>query len=148
MKIKTHPPLTVLCSMHETSLQQLGALVGTVMKDLYIEAAGKAIVSGPIYWIYHGANGKPDTIFTLEVALPVQGFFQPSKFLVKDLPAFKSLSHIHEGSWDQLYATYEQIMQHIEANKIPVKDESRELYINIDFQNPANNITEVQVGIL
>jgi effector-binding domain-containing protein len=148
MKIKTHPPLTVLSSLHQTTLQQLGPLVGTVMNDLYIEAAGKTIVSGPIYWIYHGANGKPDTVFTLEIALPIQGLFQPSKFLVKDLPAFKSLSHVHEGSWDQLYATYQQIMQHIEANKIPVKDESRELYINIDFRNPANNITEVQVGIL
>ena len=148
MKIKTHPPLRVLSSLHQTTLQQLGPLVRTVMNDLYIEAAGKTIVSGPVYWIYHGANGKPDTVFTLEIALPIQGFFQPSKFVVKDIPAFKSLSHVHEGSWDQLYATYEQIMQHIEANKIPMKDESRELYINIDFQNPANNITEVQVGIL
>ena len=148
MTTKTHPPLTVLYSTHQTTLQQLGPFVGTVMKELYIEAAQNSTVTGPIYWIYHGADGKPDTVFTLEIALPIQGVFQSSKFFVKELHAFKAVSHIHEGSWDQLYATYAQIMQHIEANKIPLKDECRELYINIDFQKPENNITEVQVGIL
>jgi len=148
MTTKTHPSLTVLYSTHQTTLQELRPFVGTVMKDLYIEAARNTIVSGPIYWIYHGADGKTDTIFTLEIALPIQGSFQPSKFLVKELPAFKAVSHIHEGSWDQLYATYQQIMQHIEANKFQLNDECREVYINIDFQKPENNITEVQVGIL
>lgn len=148
MTIKTHPPLTVLYSTHRTTIKQLGEFVGTVMKDLYTEAAKNTIVSGPVYWIYHGMDGTPDTVFTLEIALPVQGVFQSSKFLIKDLQAFKSVSHVHEGAWEQLYATYAQMMKHIEANKIPLKDESRELYINIDFQKPENNITEVQVGIL
>ena len=148
MTIKTHPPLTVLYSSHQTTIRQLSQFAGTVMKDLYIEAAKNSIVSGPVYWIYHGMDGKPDTVFTLEIALPVQGTFQSSRFSLKELPAFKTVAHIHEGAWEQLYATYGQMMQHIEANKIPIKDECRELYLNIDFQKPENNITEVQVGIL
>jgi effector-binding domain-containing protein len=118
------------------------------MKDLYAEAATSTLVSGPLYWIYHGLDGKPDTVFTLEIALPIQGKFQSSKFSIKELPAFKTITHIHEGAWEQLSATYGQMMQHIEANKIPMKDECRELYLNIDFEKPENNITEVQVGIL
>lgn len=148
MTIKTHPPLTVLYSTHQTTIQQLSQFVGTVMKDLYLDAAKNSIVSGPVYWIYHGMDGKPDTIFTLEIALPVQGTFKSSKFLMKELPAFKAVAHTHEGAWEQLFATYGQMMQHIEANKVPLKDECRELYLNIDFQKPENNITEVQVGIL
>ena len=148
MTTKTHPPLTVLYSTHQTSIRQLGEFVGTVMKNLYSEAAGNAIVSGPIYWIYHGMDGKPDTVFTLEIALPIQGTFSSSKFSIKELPPFKTVAHIHEGTWERLAVTYKEMMQHIEANKIPLKDECRELYLNIDFQKPENNITEVQVGIL
>lgn len=148
MTIKTHPPLTVLYSTHRTTLKELQQFTGTVMKDLYGEAADKTLISGPVYWIYYGVDGKPDTVFTLEIALPIQGAFQPSKFSVKELPAFKTLTHVHEGAWQQLYATYGQMIQHIEANKLPMKDECRELYVNIDFEKPENNITEVQIGIL
>lgn len=148
MTIKTHPGLTVIYSAHHTTIQQLNQFAGTVIKDLYKEAAGNTIISGPVYWLYHGADGKPDTVFTLEIALPIQGMFASNKFSVKQLPPFKAIAHIHEGPWEQLYATYGQMMQHIEANKIPISDECRELYLNIDFQNPENNITEVQVGIL
>ena len=148
MTIKTHPPLTILYSTHQTTITQLGQFVGTVMKDLYREAAINTIVTGPVYWIYHGMDGKPDTVFTLEIALPIHGPFPSSLFSIKELPPFKTVAHIHEGAWEQLYATYSQMMQHVEANKIPMKDECRELYLNIDFQNPENNITEVQVGIL
>lgn len=148
MILKTHPPLTVLYSTHQTSLSELEKYVGTVMKDLHLEAANNSIVSGPVYWIYHGADGKPETVFTLEIALPIQGIFKSSKFYIKELPAFKTLSHIHEGAWEQLYATYTNMFKHIEANKIPIKDECREIYTNIDFHRPENNITEVQVGIL
>lgn len=148
MTIKTHPPLTVLFSTHQTTMPQLEQLVGTVMKDLYSEAAQNTMVSGPVYWIYHGMDGKPDTVFTLEISVPIQGKFESSKFSIKELPAFKTVTHVHEGSWEQLHSTYGQIMKHIESNKIPIIDECRELYLNIDFQKPENNITEVQVGIL
>ena len=148
MTIKTHPPLTVLYSSHQTTIQQLGQFVGTVMRDLYNEAAANTVVSGPVYWIYHGMDGKPDTLFTLDIAIPIQGKYESSRFAIKDLPAFKSLTHTHEGAWEQLYSTYAQMMQHIEANKVPLKDECREMYVNIDFAKPENNITEVQVGIL
>ena len=148
MQIKTHPPITVLYSTHRTTIKDLPQFIGTVMKDLYSEAASHTTVSGPVYWMYHGMDGNPDTIFTLEIALPIQGEYPASRFAIKQLPAFKAISHIHEGNWGQLHATYAEMMQHLEANKLPLKDECREIYINIDFQKPENNITEVQVGIL
>ncbi len=149
MDIKTHPSVTVLYSTHQTTIGQLEQFVGTVIKDLCAEAvSNNAMISGPLYWVYHGMDGKPDTVFTLEIALPVQGSFQSSRFAIKQLPAFKALTHTHQGAWEQLPVVYGQILQQIDVRKIPMNEECREVYINIDFQEPANNITEVQMGIL
>ena len=149
MYIKTHPPVTVLYSRHQTSIQQLNQFVGTVMKDMYAEAIqNNAMVSGALLWIYHGMDGKPDTIFTLEIAIPIQGNVQSSRFAIKQLPAFKAVTHIHEGAWSTLPEAYGQIMHHIDANKIPMNEECREVYLNIDFQQPENNVTQVQMGVV
>lgn len=149
MEIKTHPPVTVLYSSYQTTLNTLHQYVGTVLKDLLAEAADQnALISGPVYWVYHGADGKPDTTFTLEIALPVQGLSGSGKFGIKQLPAFKALVHEHVGAWEELPAVYGRLLKYIDDRKIAINDECREIYVNIDFQNPGNNITTVQLGVL
>lgn len=149
MEIKTHPPVTVLYSSHQTTLNTLHQYVGTVLKDLLAEAADQnALISGPVYWVYHGSDGKPDTEFTLEIALPVQGMSTSGKFAVKQLPAFKALVHEHVGAWEDLPSVYGQLLKFIDDRKIAINDECREIYVNIDFQDPRNNITTVQMGVL
>jgi effector-binding domain-containing protein len=145
MQVRMHPAVTVLYSTHKTTLKDLSQL-SNVSKEVYTDAANHAFVSGPVYWIYHGADGNPETVFTLEIAVPIQGFFNSSKFSIKELKPFKAVVHRHEGSWEQLGNSYGQIMQFVESNRIPIKDEFREIYLNVDFQRPENNITEVQVG--
>lgn len=148
MELKTHPPVTVLFSSHRVTLPQLATLAGTVVKELYTEALqNDVLVSGPVYWIYHGMDGKPDTLFTLEIAIPIQGYFKSGKFSIKSLPAFPAIAHTHQGSWDELAGVYGKLLQQIDAERIPINEECRELYINVDFQQPANNITEVQMGV-
>jgi effector-binding domain-containing protein len=44
--------------------------------------------------------------------------------------------------------SYGELLAHIDANKIPMTDECRELYLNVDFENPANNRVEIQMGIV
>ncbi|WP_127128257.1 GyrI-like domain-containing protein [Pseudoflavitalea rhizosphaerae] len=149
MEIKTHPPVTVLYSSHQTTLNTLHQYVGTVLQDLLAEAANqKALISGPVYWVYHGSDGKPDTEFTLEIALPVQGMSNSGKFGLKQLPAFKALVHEHVGAWEDLPSVYGQLLKFIDDRKIAINDECREIYVNIDFQDPRNNITTVQMGVL
>jgi len=119
------------------------------MKDLIAEVVSNdALISGPPCWIYRGMDGKPDTVFTLEIAIPVQGPIKTDRFSVKHLPPFKAVTHTHEGAWQSLPLAYGQIMQHIDANKIPMNEESREYYLNMDFQHPENNITQIQVGVV
>ena len=145
MQVRMHPAVTVLYSTHKTTLKELPQL-SAVSKEVYTDAANHSFVSGPVYWIYHGADGNPETVFTLEIAVPIQGFFNSKKFSIKELAPFKAVVHRHEGPWDQLGMSYEEIMHFVESNRIPIKDEFREIYLNVDFQQPQNNITEVQVG--
>lgn len=149
MHVKTHPPVTVLYSTHRTTISQLAQFVGTIAKDLCAEAVQhNALISGPIIWIYHGLDGKPDTVFTLDIAIPVQGEFTPTRFALKQLPAFKALTHNHEGPWTDLPLAYGQLMQHVDNNKIPLTEESREVYYNIDLRHPQYNITQLQIGVV
>lgn len=86
MEIRTQPPMKVLFSSHRTTIPQLNNFVGTIAKELYAEAsASNALIYGPQYWIYHGMDGNMDTVFTLEIALPVQGEIRSSKFSIKEL---------------------------------------------------------------
>jgi effector-binding domain-containing protein len=147
MQLRTLPPVTALVSTHRTTLQQLEQLL-PVSKELYADAAAHTLISGPLFWIYHGMDGKPDTEFTLEIAVPIQGKFQSSKFSIKDLAPFRAVTHRHEGPWNQLPDSYGQIFQYVEAHKVAINDELREIYLNVDFSNPANNITEIQMGAL
>jgi len=147
MQVRIHPAVMVLAGTYRTTLKELHQFAH-VSKELHAEAAGKALISGPVYWIYHGTDGKPDTPFTLEIALPIQGFFNSEIFSIRELPAFKAVVYRHEGAWEQLPSTYEKILEYVEKHKIPIRDECRELYINVDFQQPSNNITEVQVGVV
>jgi effector-binding domain-containing protein len=149
MEQKTHPPMQVMYSSHSSTIPQLNELVGVVAKQLYAEASRLGLlVSGPQYWIYHGMDGSPDTVFTLEIALPVQGEVKGSRFPVKELPALKSVSHWHYGAWEKMPETYGAIMQHIEQHRIPMIDECREVYYNVDFTHPENNRVEIQLGIV
>lgn len=140
--------MTVLYSTHQTTLSELGKLVGSVLKELYKEAIkNDVLVSGPCYWIYQGMDGSPETIFTLDIAIPIQGIIKDSHFATKELPTFKAVSHMHEKDWTKLSDSYGQIMQFIGKSKVDMTGECREIYWNIDFANPENNLTEIQVGI-
>jgi effector-binding domain-containing protein len=148
MEIKTHPPMTVLYSTHQTTIKQLDQFVGNAVKELYAEAVhNDVLISGPAYWIYHGMDGNPDTVFTLEIALPIQGKVNDSRFATKELASFKAACHVHENGWTKIPATYTQIMQFIAMNNLQMTGECREIYSNIDFENPENNLTEIQVGV-
>jgi effector-binding domain-containing protein len=147
MHIKTYPPLTVLCSTHETTIQELHQF-GPVMAELYAEAGRKSFINGPLHWIYHNMDGRPDSLFTLEIAIPVRKAFKSAKFQIKELDFFKAITFPHEGPWEQLPGSHAQIMERLTEHHIPVTQECREVFLNINFEQPEKNITEIQIGVL
>lgn len=142
----------VLCFETETTLQTLLQYVRVVARRLYTDAAKNDLeVTGPVYWIYQGADGNPDTTFALTIAIPVaagQLLANDSEFKFKTLNTFTCLSEQHLGNWGQLGETYGRLLTEIHSKNIQMSGITREIYLNMDFENPENNITEVQMGIV
>ncbi|MCF0049685.1 GyrI-like domain-containing protein [Dyadobacter sp. LJ53] len=152
MQTKTIQPIHVLYFETETSLNELMDYVRIVAHRLYREAIRKEMeITGPIYWIYNGADGNPETQFHLTIALPVTAPETPltdSEFKLKYLEPFHCVAGQLYGSWAGLGKIYGELISELMSNKLVMTGQNREIYLNMDFQNPENNITEVQIGIL
>jgi len=148
MEIKTLPARTILYSRRTTTLKDLAAFAGTAVRELYPDlASGKLLVTGPQYWIYLGADGKPHTTFTLDIAIPVTGDTSGCANSVRELPAFRCVTYQLKGPWEKIAGAYDEIFGYIYGNKLEYSGETRELYHQIDFEHPENNEVEIQVGI-
>ncbi|MBS1660069.1 MAG: GyrI-like domain-containing protein [Bacteroidetes bacterium] len=150
MLIRVHPPMAVLYSTHQTTLGELKNYAGTSVRELYRYVADlDLLICGPQYWFYYGADGKPETKFTLEVALPVQGRIPTTLLpIFKQVPAFKCLCSRYEGPWEGLKGEYERMFKYIAAEGLKPSGFAAESFLHIDFAAPADQITEIQVGLL
>ncbi|GAB3926818.1 GyrI-like domain-containing protein [Larkinella terrae] len=151
MEIKEAKPLTTLAFSTRTTLKDLGPFVRTVARNLYREAVRLDLeVTGPIIWQYEGVDGKPDTVFGLDIVLPIQAVQgEPADGLVfKKLEGWKCAYTEHDGSWDTLVATYGSFMSGLVRGGYQIGSLSREAYVNMDFENPANNVTQIYRQIL
>ena len=160
MLIRTHPYMTVLYSTRQATLSDLPSFAGTVVRDLYHYVADlDLLVCGPQYWFYYGVDGRPRTAgggpkimseqkFTIEIALPVQGKI-PTAVLpyFKRIPAFRCLSSRYEGPWEGIAEEYQRMLQYISDKELKMKGIYTESFLHIDFDDPANQITEIQIGI-
>ncbi len=145
----TVPPVPVIFFTARTTIPQLSMFTGEVARKLYAEAVRQDLLpTGPLHWIYYGMDGKPDTVFTLEIALPVdRAATEESLFIYKELPPFNCMSATHYGSWDNMHSTYGRLIGEIQSNAKKMDGICRELYLHMDFQNPENDVTVVQIGV-
>jgi effector-binding domain-containing protein len=152
MQLKTIAPIHVFSFETVTTLRDLSRFVRVVARQLYKDAIQNDLeITGPVYWVYKGADGNPDTPFTLTIALPVsqtEETITNSDFKLQTLPAFRCMSCIHEGEWSKLGDTYGGIISEILVKEPAMNGENREIYINMDFDHPERNITEVQIGLI
>jgi effector-binding domain-containing protein len=152
MEIKSIQPIHVLYFDTETSLREISEHVRTVARRLYQDAVKNDLeITGPVYWIYDGADGQPDTKFNLTIALPVtpvEAILPDSMFQVKYLEPFECITGQLYGSWDKLGGMYGNLISGLSADNLMMSGQNREIYLNMDFLHPERNITEVQIGIL
>lgn len=149
MFIRVHPPMAVLYHSHQTTLGELRNYAGTTIRELYRYVADlDLLVCGPQYWFYYGADGRPETRFTLEIALPVQGRIPTTLLpIFKQMPAFKCLCSRYEGAWDGLKVEYEKMFKYMAENQLKPTGFQSEAFLHIDFAAPNDQITEVQIGV-
>lgn len=160
MLIRTHPYMNVLYSTRQAILGDLPTLAGTVVRDLYRYVADlDLLVCGPQYWFYHGVDGKPTAAggeqqvmsehrFTVEVALPVQGKI-PMAVLpyFKRIPPFRCLSSRYEGPCEGIAEEYQRMLAYVSDKELKLSGIYAESFLHIDFDDPANQITEIQIGL-
>lgn len=136
------------CYAVETNLLELGAYVRTKAQELYQTAVKEQLeITGPVYWVYYGMDGNPTTTFKLEIGLPVNKCKQlDGSLLCKELSAGNFLVHTLRGAWSLLPETYAMLFAELAKQGLSHNGICREAYLYIDFNNPDNNITEIQVG--
>lgn len=146
MQIKTIAPIPVLYFTTETTFKELANYVYVIAKQLYGEAVKQDFLPvSAVQWLYHDCSGKPDEPFTLDIALPVSSApATPSSFQFKELPAFKCISSIYEGSYDKMSIKYEEVFSWAKANGYETKNEFREVYWDMA---KGKEITEIQIGL-
>ena len=149
MTVKEINPINVLCFTQQVTLTGLQQFVGVKARELYHEAVQHNLdIMGPVYWVYYGMDGNPETVFTLDICLPVAGGKDyQGPFDLKQLGAFKCLSDWHNGAWRNFPATYGSLFQETGKKQYIPSGQCREIYLHIDFENEENNVTEVQAGI-
>lgn len=148
MEIKTSQPINVLFKSVKATLKGLKECVGDTPDKFYEVAAKSGLTpSGAQCWRYLDADGQPDTVFTMEMGLPVNGSGTPVEFEIKEYPAFKYVSTIHYGAWDTIGQTYGKLIGELKMKGLDMSNECREVYLVVDEANPQNMQTEVQVGI-
>jgi effector-binding domain-containing protein len=152
MQLKTIQPMHVFCFETETTMQKMMQYVRVVARRLYTESIKNDLeVTGPVYWIYEGADGNPETTFALTIAIPVSSPESSPvhpEFKVKNLEKFHCLSKQHLGNWAELGKTYGELIGEIQSRNFKMSGLTREIYLNMDFETLEGNITEVQIGLL
>ena len=151
MELKKVHPMQALCFETQTKLSEIGEYVRVVAYKMYQSAVRNDLeITGPIYWIYEGMDGNPETIFSLTIALPItfkETELKNTDFKLKTLQSFKCAATQHPGDWEKLAESYGTLIPKILSNNLKMSGENREIYLNMDFQNPEANITEIQIGI-
>jgi hypothetical protein len=141
--------LNVIAYSQRLKLSELQMLVGVVPQDIVNVAIENGFaITGCQIWAYDGCDGKPDTTFDLKICLPVdtagRGLDHPRYFL-DTLPEAQVEEAIYQGDWSMIGQTYCSLFSKmVNQGQIP-NGRTREIYQQVDFEHPENNITEVQV---
>jgi effector-binding domain-containing protein len=149
MQITETLPVNFLYQREETTITDLEKFL-PYGQQLFSESVRCQFpITGPVHWHYYNFNGDPEKSFFLEVCLPI-GIIPAEydgNFHVKRTEVFACVSEIHSGSWLSIPDTYHKMFAFISQNNLKPSGNNREVYINVDFNNPQANQTIIQIGI-
>jgi effector-binding domain-containing protein len=132
-----------------STLNSLAGDIGEIPNQLAAKAGelGLEIVA-PQIWQYIGSDGNPHTRFTLDICLPVnEAKTDAGVFEFSELPAFNCITELHLGAWMNLGQTYHKILGEMTRKAMVPTGVTREVYLQCDFQNPENCVTEIQIEV-
>lgn len=146
MEVKLVKQTKVYGKEVKTTLTKIGKYVKTLPESVYEEMSQNGFQpEGPQVWVYNGADGNPETEFSVLVGFPVAMDKMDSK--ITALEEFKCFGIIHKGAWNKLKDSYCKVVGELTKQGMVMTGESREIYHQVDFENTENNVTEIQIGI-
>jgi hypothetical protein len=151
MEKRIAPAMTVMAFEGKTNMKSLFSFIGDKPKEVVQEAVKAGFhPTGPQYWIYEWNDLNPEADFSLKICLPVSTMgksYTGDRFKLEKLSSFNHVQAFHYGPWENLKDTYSSMMAEMTKQAIVPGMVCREVYINCDFEQPQNNITEIQFGI-
>lgn len=150
MTVKDNEPFLALTIALRTSLPALVEKGSAANRQLCAEAVRLGLNAAlPTQWQYSSFSGHPDDDFDLEIALPILSTVSGtpgSAFTVRYVPAFRCVQYAYTGSWNTLGEVYEALFTQFYAADRVYDGRVREIYRVVDRTNPANCVTDIQIG--
>lgn len=147
MEIKSIKKQKVFGKSFQTTFKDIQNFVAKVPAQIVEEIKKEQLeICGEQIWRYIGADGNPDTRFTLQIAFPIKENGSKHE-QVMNFDDFKCFSGMHYGSWKNFGKSYEKIIGELMVAGHKMTGEIREIYHVVDFEDEEKNVTEIQVGI-
>jgi len=143
--VKKIPSLRVGSVRDTVPTTQISQLFGELFG--YLEQH-KVCPAGPVMSIYYDQEFREDAV-DVEAAVAVAGAVpRGNRVRGGELPTVDEMACIvHMGNFDHLSATYGQLMGWIEANGYCLAGPFREVYMEWNEEDPAQNVTEIQIPV-
>jgi effector-binding domain-containing protein len=136
MEIKDMEEKLALMIRKVTSVQDMPSLLGACYGDIiqYVQEIGakEPIESFVIYYNMDMSNLEIDVGFTVSERLPGRG-----QIKMRSIPAGKYAVALHEGPYDTLTETYNELTSFVNEKYYEVDDWVYEVYLNNPMDNPG-----------
>ena len=135
MEIKDMNEKLALMIRKNTPVQNMPEVLGASYREIiqYVKDVGakEPIESFVIYHNMDMSNLEIDVGFTVSERLPGRGYIKMSS-----IPAGKYAVALHEGPYDTLTNTYNELVDFVEKEGFEVDDWVYEVYLNDPTENP------------
>lgn len=150
MKKKIIPAQKALVKTVRTSLQNIVAGIGNWPDQLMADANKNGLsMAGAMVYIYKGFDDKPDTVFELQMCLPVVDYATyHGEFEAKEIAEFSCVESMYVGSMPDLAQKgWAAFMSKASNEQTSFSQEAREVYVKwLGFHSPENQVL-LQMGL-
>lgn len=141
---KTLEPVLVAGTRIRGKYSDCGKVFGQIGRNFGSKINGKAM-------LLHYDTEYKETDADFEPCMPVKAGKDIGEITVRELPATKCVSVVHQGPYDTLRTSYERVLTYVADKGYEVTRPTREVYLKgpgmIFKGNPKKYLTEIQITI-
>lgn len=150
MKKKTIPAQKVIAKTVRTSLQNIVSGIGNWPDQIMADTRKNGLsMAGAMVYVYNGCDDSPETIFELQMCLPVvDNAGYKGAFEATELPEYPCLESMYVGSMPDLAIKgWAAFMAEAAGEQTSFSKEGREVYVKwVGFHSPENQVL-LQMGL-